>query len=285
MSQPSFEVVTTRSGAKSIRHIALGETMHNPVGPWEEANTLYIEPSRLKSRLLEPERAELVLFDVGLGAAANAIAAIRAAEDAARMGPCRRLRIISFERDLELLAFALDHASSFAHFQGLEPALSSILRQHAWTHPEGLVFWELRPGNFLEQIAIETRRAHIVFHDPYSPAVNGDMWDVGCFAKLRSALADDEVATLFTYSIATPVRAAMLMAGFFVGHGPRSGLKHETTQAATQLGALAEPLSARWLARWSKSHTKYPAHTTPQQRSAMEAAIPMHLQFNSSSHV
>ena len=113
---PLFEIVTTTAGAVSIRNKALNEIMHNPVGPWAEANSLYIDQSKLEDRLRETSEEELVLFDVGLGAAANALAALHCA---ARIpGRSRVLKLISFERDLELLRFALQNSSKFAHFSG-----------------------------------------------------------------------------------------------------------------------------------------------------------------------
>ena len=281
--QHLYEVVTTRSGVKSIRNVVLNETMHNPVGPWEEANALYIEPSRLKERLLDTRYADdLVVFDVGLGAAANAVAAIRAAQDVWSTGNTRRLHITSFEKDLDLLAFAIANAESFPHFEGLESALDAILQKHRWISPCGRIEWELHPGNFLDLVGEVTHRPHIVFHDPYSPAANAEMWDVACFAKLRCAAGNQvEPTTLFTYSIATPIRAALLVAGFYVGHGPRTGLKHETTQASTHKDELSEPLGKRWFKRWTRSHTKYPLGTNPDQYDVVLHGIRTHPQFES----
>src|SRR5258708_5273066 len=112
-SKPSdkFEIVTTRMGALSIRDNVSQEIMHNPVGPWIEANSLYIEQSKLRRRLVEDLTTELVIFDVGLGAAANALAVLHCARALAVRRP---LRLVSFERDLELLQFALDNANSFS---------------------------------------------------------------------------------------------------------------------------------------------------------------------------
>ena len=280
MTPGLYEVVTTRSGAKSIRNVVLDETMHNPVGPWEEANTLYIGPSRLKERLCSPFSDDLVVYDIGLGAAANAIAAIRAAYGAFETGQTRRLHIVSFEKDLELLAFAIANAESFPHFGGLVPALEAILRDHHWTSPCGRIVWDLRAGDFLSRIDQETTHPHIIFHDPYSPASNPDMWNLAYFQKLYARIKPtEEPTTLFTYSIATPIRAALVLAGFYGGHGPRTGLKHETTQASTHLSALEQPFGERWLNRWIRSHTKYPIGTPPEQFEAVTHRMMSHPQF------
>jgi queuine tRNA-ribosyltransferase len=50
--------------------------MHSVNAPSVEANTLYVEQSCLESRLLDTSKGGLVIWDVGLGAASNAMAAL-----------------------------------------------------------------------------------------------------------------------------------------------------------------------------------------------------------------
>ena len=171
MGSSQFEIVTTRMGALSIRDNVTQEIMHNPVGPWAEANALYIEQSHMRRRLTEDLAKELVIFDVGLGAAANALAALHCARDTKNR---RSLRLVSFERDLELLKFALENSHHFDHFKGYEAAVQAILEKGHWQE-EGIV-WELRHGNFVELIEREPALAHIVFYDPYSSKKNQEMW-------------------------------------------------------------------------------------------------------------
>lgn len=278
MDPPLFEIVLTSAGAVSIRNNVVNETMHNPVGPWAEANGLYIEPSRLADRLEAAcERdVELVVFDVGLGAAANALAILHCA----RRFPMARVRIVSFERDLDLLRFALAHAHHFEHFRGFEPAMREILERGAWT--DGRVSWELRHGDFVELIEREPFRPHLIYFDPYSPKMNRDMWSTACFRKIRaiSRESNDGGTLLCTYSQATPIRTALLAAGFFVGHGVGTGLKEETTQAATVLSDLDRPLDARWLVRWSRSDSPWPFDCEPQDEVGIRGLIEGHAQFS-----
>ncbi|MFN7133800.1 MAG: methyltransferase, partial [Myxococcales bacterium] len=63
-----FELVTLANGARAVRQLSTGEVMHPAVGPWQEANLLYVEQPKLGERLSSPG-GPLVLFDVGLGAA------------------------------------------------------------------------------------------------------------------------------------------------------------------------------------------------------------------------
>src|ERR1041385_7390224 len=91
-----YEVHRAREGFSSIRQISSGEIMHSRTDPMEEARQLYVEQARLAERLRERSNEPLILWDVGLGAAANAMAAIECYETAK---PRRPLHIISFEND------------------------------------------------------------------------------------------------------------------------------------------------------------------------------------------
>lgn len=265
-----FEIVTTTAGALSIRNNVVNEIMHNPVGPWAEANALYIEPSQLAKRLNSPG-PELVIFDVGLGAAANALAALHCAR-----GKARTMRLVSFELDLELLQFALENSIQFEHFRGFEGAIGTLLKDGIWS--DGTITWELRHGDFLELIESETQIADLVFFDPYSHKVNLEMWTVHAFQKLRRKCSENG-ALLFTYSRATPIRAALLHAGFFAGHGPATGLKDETTQASTRLEDLANPLGLEWLEKFKRSHKQLPLGASEGDSARLHNSILNHPQF------
>ena len=247
--------------------------MHNPVGPWIEANALYIDQSEIRTRLSEVSSAPLVLFDVGLGAATNAIAAIRAASKA-----MRPLHIYSYENNLALLSFVLGKLPFFPHLDGMEGAMRAILEAHHWTSPCGRIVWNLREGDFLEKVVTESVRPDLIYYDPYSPSVNQEMWTTSVFKLLKNILAGGSTS-LYTYSCATPVRAALLMAGFYVGHGQSTGLKQETTIASTHLADLKNPLGDRWRERWERSHTKYTYDKDSPQGTTLSELLARHPQF------
>lgn len=273
--KPLFEIVTTTLGVKSIRNTVVNEIMHNPVGPWVEANKLYVEQSHLRERL-EEGRGELVIFDVGLGAAANALAVLHCARES---GERRPIRMVSFEKDLNLLRFALANAKEFEHFRGYETAIEKILADHVWSEP-GLR-WELREGEFPEKILEEKAKPHLIYFDPYSPEVNREMWGLENFGNLRRICREpaEDGTILFTYSRATPIRAALLAAGFFVGLGDATGLKDETTQASTDISLLKKPLDKLWLDRWGRSHTPYPLDLSEPEQNGFRGQILGHPQF------
>jgi queuine tRNA-ribosyltransferase len=252
VASATHELVVTRLGAAAIRDRAAGEIMHPVIGPGVESERLYVAQSRLRERLDSPG-SPLVLFDVGLGAAGNALAAWRASEEAARTRP---LEIVSFERDTAALALALEAGAAEALAIG--PAEAAAARALLATgRAEGArTRWRLEAGDVLERLPAEAARAEVVFWDPFSPQANPALWTAGAFERLRPRCAPG--AVLFTYSTATASRAALLLAGFFVGVGDPSGPKEETTAAACDPADLARPLDRRWLARLERSSAPFP---------------------------
>ena len=255
--------------------------MHNPVGPWAEANQLYIEASKLVQQLTLDEQRPLVLFDVGLGAAANALAALAAFSRAKQSASiCRPLTIVSFENDLSLLAFVIEQSDKIPYISGQTHILQHLLKHHTWTSPDGTLNWHLYEGDFLKTVDHVKQKPDIVFFDPYSPAVNSEMWSVDAFSKLFARTNfGTHPCTVYTYSRATPVRSSMLAAGFFVGNGPASGLKNETTQAATKLNLLADPLGFRWFLRWLRSHKRLQEPCDNATKDRLTSRILGHQQF------
>jgi hypothetical protein len=318
----NYSIVTTRAGAVSIQDNVTMEIMHNPVGPWVEANSLYIDQSDFKTRLNDlclntvgsawpptpgstsapapgsgsttaSFSAGLVVFDVGLGAAANALAALHHARDcfrkinsiAGRRGRHAddsdlppRLKLISFERDLDLLQFALDHSHHFEHFRGFESAIKSILETGHWE--ESGISWQLRHGDFQEQISRESSYPDLVFFDPYSPKKNPEMWSLNTFKKIYELGSKaTNGCLLLTYSRATSVRVTMLQAGFYVGVGIASGSKDETTQASSNLALLANPLDHSWLKRWQRSGVPYVEGTSEEDKVSIRTFLESHPQL------
>ena len=249
-----FEIVATSSGEPSVRDAQAGEVMHPVIGAAVESERLYVAQSRLAARLLDPGPAPLVLFDVGLGAAGNALAAIRAAR-AAPPGH-RPLALVSFEREMGALSLACsDEGARRLGWSTHETEAARALLQDG-RHEEPGLTWELRLGEALDRLDVEPLRAHVIYWDPFSPKVNSALWTAGAFARLAARCAAG--ATLFTYSAATATRSALLLAGFAVGHGDASGPKVETTAAALPPALPARPLDGRWLARLTRSSAPFP---------------------------
>ncbi len=287
-----YEVHKAWEGFASIRQISSGEIMHSRTAPMEEATRLYIEQSNLADRLRlspgqEPESAEpLVIWDVGLGAAANAMAAINCYEEQAALGAVRPMQIISFENDLDSLRLAFRHNRDFPYLRHSGPA--AILTDGRWqsrSHP-GLS-WMLIPGNFLKTMTQATLPPDLIFYDMFSTKTSGEVWRFSAFGQVFEACGG-RAAELFTYTCSTANRAALLAAGFFVARGRNAGEKLETTIALTPaafhspLAVPREMLSNDWLEKWNRSAAKFPAEIDPGQHSYFENLIRRHKQFRNS---
>jgi queuine tRNA-ribosyltransferase len=217
-----------------------------------------VAQSRLRERLAAPG-PRLVLLDVGLGAGSNALAALRAAEALPAAG--RGLEIVSFEKDLGALALAAsDEGAARLALDSASLVAARALLAHG-RHETCRVVWRLVRGDLLEMLPREDALADLVFWDPFSPKANPSLWTWTAFSGARARCGD--AAALFTYSTATATRAALLLAGFFVGQGDPSGPKEQTTAAATDAALLARPLDARWLARLERSSAPFPEDAPP----------------------
>ncbi len=251
-----YEVVSSAQGFSSVRQISSQEVMHSVNRPDEEAMQLYVASSNLAQRL--KKQNQIVIWDVGLGAAHNAMALIqewiRLKHDAHFTQS--KLNMFSFENDLDPLKLVTKNAPLFAHVRHQAPY--SILENQEWNSEEHQIHWSLLQGNFLE-LMNQAPVADLIYYDPFSFQTNTELWSLECFQKLHS-ICKNHFTQLMTYSSSTAVRANLLAAGFWVGKGVQTGPKNETTLAYSSApSGIAEKgllLGSEWLARFKRSELK-----------------------------
>jgi tRNA U34 5-methylaminomethyl-2-thiouridine-forming methyltransferase MnmC len=254
----SYKLVQLAVGAYSIHSLAHGETFHPVIGPVAEAEALYVNQLQLRDRL-KNHAGEFVIWDVGLGAAANALTVLRATREIA----CN-ICLVSFDCTIEPLEFALKNAAALGYFGGYENQLKEFLRAHRVNFQNGRqsVNWELHLGDFPALMAQPAAKffpkPHAILYDAYSPSKNPAMWTLPLFANLFQLLDPQRPCALSTYSRSTIMRVTLLLAGFFAGVGHATGEKEETTIAANDLSLISEPLDGRWLERACHSHSAEP---------------------------
>jgi len=152
-----YRLVRLKNGAHSVHSLAHGETFHPVIGPVAEAEALYVRQLRLVERLRQ-HTGEFVIWDVGLGAAANVLTLLRATRD--RTCP---FRVVSFDRTLEPLQFALEHAEALGYFQGYQEPASQLARgtgQVEFANGRQPVFWAVQVDDFPSLLAR-------FLHEPY----------------------------------------------------------------------------------------------------------------------
>jgi hypothetical protein len=174
----SYRLVRLRNGECSVRALAEAETFHPGIGPAMEAEALYVRQLRLPERVRETDGV-FVIWDVGLGAAANALTAIRSIrEDLAKRWSSRFsvppdklklelqhpapkiLRLISFDLTTDAAAFALEHGGELGYVAGYESALAELVQNHSVKFGDDLlqIEWTLEPGDFPALLAQKPER-------------------------------------------------------------------------------------------------------------------------------
>jgi len=247
-----FEIVTVQSGDRSVRSRKFGEIFHPVVGPMAEAVGLHVRQQGLVERAARAG-GRFVIWDVGLGAAANAIAVIEAFAGWADLRA--RIELHSFDLSDGALRFALAHANELGYLARHAVAVHSLIGQGAWA--ETPLQWRFHPGSFRETMPLAPA-PHAILYDPYSPQSNPDMWTLDHFTRLHGCLFAELPCLLTNYTRSTAVRVTLLLAGFFVGRGHATGEKDETTIAANDLALLETPLGLDWLAGLRRSTNAAP---------------------------
>jgi tRNA U34 5-methylaminomethyl-2-thiouridine-forming methyltransferase MnmC len=253
MPSADYKLVKLANGAYSIHSTAEAETFHPVVGPVAEAQALYVNQLKLRERVAG-QAGEFVIWDVGLGAAANVLTALRATRDLA----CS-LRVISFDHTIAPLQFALQNTAELGYLDGYENAARQLTEtgRAEFINERQSVRWRLCLGDFPQFMhnPAPTPAPHAIMFDAFSPAKNPAMWTLSLFLDLFQALDPGRPCAMPTYSRSTMLRVTLLLAGFYVGVGHATGEKEETTIAANTRELIAEPLPASWLqrARASKS--------------------------------
>jgi queuine tRNA-ribosyltransferase len=265
-------------------------TLQNPLSPGgrelERGGVKDTSPLHNNRPLVQqPDPAdELVIWDVGLGAAFNAMAAIRCFERCyAERGETalRPLRLVSIERDLDPLILAAKLPNCFPHLRHSAPF--KLLENGKWEHTSNLLHWELLKGDFRDCIEAASI-PDLIFYDLFSAKTLSSLWTAEIFSRIFQRCASKS-AELYTYSVSTAVRAALLTSGFFVAEGIGTGPKTTTTIAFTKAtGARAHPLSPRllgqqWLTRWRRSQVKFPTMLADEERPHFERRIETHPRF------
>lgn len=243
MQRPEqFEIVALKKGGHSLRSIVHGETFHPGIGPMEEARILHVDQQKIVQRARETDK--FILWDVGLGAAANAIAAIEAL-----FPETSSVEIHSFDKTIDPLLFALNNASTLTYILPHQELVKQLVQKGSVTVRENLN-WHFHAGDFCESMNNpQLPLPHSVFYDPYSPSGNVEMWTLDHFKNLFHRLGKDRPFLLTNYTRSTAVRVTLLLAGFQVGKGVIIGEKAETTIASNDPDLLDSPLDKDWLAK------------------------------------
>ncbi|MCU0846325.1 MAG: MnmC family methyltransferase [Spirochaetes bacterium] len=220
MTANGYDILLTGDGSMTLSCLEYGEAMHSVSGAYEEAVLKHVFPSGI----LNSGGLTHSVLDVGFGLGYNSLAL--AYEYFKRKEG--RLEITALEKD-----------------RGYAEYLNSISFSDGRDEWSGIIKKAFETGRFIsDRIDIEIifgdarkylleyrgKKFNAVFHDPFSPAKNPELWTMDFFSRLFHTMEDDAVLT--TYSSAIQARAAMIEAGFNLWKGPSVGGKREGTLAS-----------------------------------------------------
>lgn len=228
-----------------------------------EARRLHVSGQRLLERAAHTA-PPFIVWDVGLGAAANAIAVLEALHG-------QQVELHSFDCSTAPLEFALAHAAELEYVAPFRQSIERLLA-HGNTSLKAIT-WSLHRGDFQDALnSPDLPAPDAILYDPYSPASNPELWTLEHFTRLHARLDPRRPCLWSNYTRSTAVRVTLLLAGFFVGAGPAIGEKDETTLAANDPGLLAAPLGSDWLARVQRSTRGAPLRAGKQRDGAISSA-------------
>ncbi len=264
-----------------IHDEATGEQMHRGQNPDHEAHRLYVEQTGLVDLMGASKHSELVIWDLGMGAAHNAMAVLRAAESIAADALRRKVKIYSFENDLDSLRLAVKYAKHFPHLFHRAP--KKILQDGQFEHDKLALSWQLFEGDFRETIT-SAESPDVVLFDPFSTQSNPEIWQLDFVSRLRQQ-AGSKSFIMSTYSSATAFRAALLAAGYWVFEGRNLSDTRGSTYAFSHPHAEhprwqpEQKLDQRWLERWRRSSAKFPTGLEPERHADFSERVESAPQF------
>lgn len=221
-----FKTLITEDNTITVIDNTYDEAMHSLSGAYQEALYMHVIPSKVLSK-----QGRVYVLDIGFGLGYNVLALC---VEAMKQKHAAFYTIISLEKNTEILS-----AMKFVCFNDERDIIYELLRKsargekittdyfsHSVLYGDARQLLSLLPNNCFDG----------VFHDPFSPAKNPELWTVDFFKKMHQKCNDECIVT--TYSAAMHIRVAMEQGGFIVSKGPQVGRKKEGTIATKKDNAV-----------------------------------------------
>lgn len=201
------------------------ETMHSTHGAINESLEKFIKPAGLE------RKQNVRILDVCSGLGYNAASCIEYLDEDVK------IEIDMVEISKETLGAALFIENPIKSFNIIKKAIEDKL------YNEGILGYKFLNEEINDRINIniyiddardvikqfEGKKYDAVFLDPFSPLKSPELYTLEFFLVLKNLLKNDGV--ILTYTSASPVRSAMLQAGFYIGEGPQFGRSGGTIAA------------------------------------------------------
>ena len=208
-----------------------GDIYHSAGGGLAQAQHVFLQGNGMPGRWRQ--RRSFTILETGFGFGLSFLATWRAwREDPAR---CERLHFVSIEKhpftDLDLSRFwekSTELKEQHQQLISLWPVL--VPGMHRLEFEGDRVVLTLCFGDVADALPQLQLAADAIYLDGFAPRKNPEMWSAPLLRHLGRLAAP--AATLATWSVATPVRAALEDAGFAVGKHKGFGAKREMLKAS-----------------------------------------------------
>ncbi|SMO42865.1 tRNA U34 5-methylaminomethyl-2-thiouridine-forming methyltransferase MnmC [Balnearium lithotrophicum] len=236
--------IRTEDGSVTLFSERFNEPYHSvTAGAFTEAVEKFCRPTRVRERA---RRGRVNLLDVCFGLGYNTVAFL---EEVFSENPRAEVRVVGVEFDLSVIKRSL--SINWGSYEKWKWVLREILKNRACegdtltlnlcTPKIKIEVYITEGRNFLKKFSKNFEKfADAVFHDPFSPKVNPELWTFEFFKEIRKAIKEDGI--LATYSSSTAVRRALHMAGFGVVEGVAVGRKSKSTVASPSFKTDSEIL-------------------------------------------
>jgi len=214
----------TKDGSITFYSEEYNETYHSVTGAVEEAFKKFVEPTHIANLA---ELGMVSILDVCFGLGYNSAAAIDKILD---VNPECKIIIVGLEKDEKILkAIPGIFCLQIKSYNIIKELVKNKLVNNNYEYDNHNVKINLLVCDALDGIKKLKLRFDIIFHDPFSPKKNPELWTEEFFKELRKHIKEDGVFT--TYSCAGQIRRNLKAAGFSVKDGPCVGRRAPSTIA------------------------------------------------------
>ncbi len=228
----------SKDGSSTLYSNTFNQYYHNPNGAVAESRHVFFETPGVPEHL--QKNLSLTILEVGFGTGLNFLLA---ADYHLRSGNEQTLNFYS----VEAFPVKAETARQFNYagvigrpeFADLLPELFQSLRPglNSFTPIDGRpVHLHIFYGPFRE-MDFPDIKADFIFHDPFSPEVNDELWTEAAFTKLLQYA--HQRSLLSTYCAASKARGAMASAGWKAARAKGALGKREMTLASPQPDMLS----------------------------------------------
>ncbi len=230
------EIRATKDGSSTVYSQRFQQHYHNPNGAVAESRHVFFDQFGVLEKMKSAK--EIRILEVGFGTGLNFLLALSYLRElhpeavlffeSVEAFPLKPEEVpqLGYQHQLENLPEAEEILTEV--FCNLKPGMNSF--QFGNAH---LNIWQ---GTF-DTWPISLENADAVFHDPFSPEANPELWTPEVFSKIAIKTAKNGVLT--TYCAASKARAAMAKAEWLVARAQGALGKREMTVASRNPESLA----------------------------------------------